>query len=63
VIRRGILMPSLVTSYSHADDDVDRTIEAIDAALSVYAQALTAGSTDGLLTGKPSRPVMARKFR
>ena len=27
-IRRGILMPSLVVSYSHQDADIDRTVEA-----------------------------------
>ncbi|HEY1433778.1 MAG TPA: glutamate-1-semialdehyde 2,1-aminomutase, partial [Thermoanaerobaculia bacterium] len=27
-LKRGILMPSLVVSYSHTDEDIDRTIEA-----------------------------------
>ncbi len=35
-IARGILMPSLVVSYSHGDEDIDRTVEAIDGALGVY---------------------------
>jgi glutamate-1-semialdehyde 2,1-aminomutase len=63
VIARGVLMPSLATSYTHTDDDVDRTLEAIDGALGVYARALAAGSTEGLLIGEPSRPVMSRRFR
>ncbi len=29
-IRRGVLMPSLVVSYSHTDEDIERTIEALD---------------------------------
>jgi glutamate-1-semialdehyde 2,1-aminomutase len=61
-IARGVLMPSLVVSYSHSDADVDRTIEAIDGALGVYAQAIEAGSTDGLLVGPPSRHVFDREF-
>jgi glutamate-1-semialdehyde 2,1-aminomutase len=31
-IRRGVIMPSLVVSYAHTDEDIDRTIEAIDGA-------------------------------
>ena len=42
-IRRGVLMPSLVVSYSHTDADIDLTIEAIDQALAVYRQALDHG--------------------
>ena len=50
-----MIMPSLVVSYSHSDDDIDRTIEAIDGALAVYARALADGTTDRLLVGPPSR--------
>jgi glutamate-1-semialdehyde 2,1-aminomutase len=60
--RRGILMPSLVVSYSHTDDDIDRTIEAIDGALGVYAAALDEG-TESLLVGPPSRVVYGRRWR
>ena len=61
-VRRGILMPSLVVSYSHSDEDIDRTIEAIDGALAVYANALDDG-TDSLLVGRPSHVVYDRKWR
>jgi glutamate-1-semialdehyde 2,1-aminomutase len=60
-IRRGVLMPSLVVSYSHSDADVDRTLDAIDGALAVYAQALQDGTT-GLLVGHPSRVVFEHRF-
>ena len=60
-IRRGILMPSLVVSYSHSDADIDRTIEAIDGALGVYSQALEDG-VDKFLVGPPSRPVFDRRW-
>jgi glutamate-1-semialdehyde 2,1-aminomutase len=58
-IRRGVLMPSLVVSYSHQDEDVDRTIEAVDGALEVYARALEDG-VDQYLVGPPSRTVFDR---
>lgn len=56
-IRRGVLMPSLVLSYSHSDSDVDRTVEAIDGALAIYRQALESGP-EHFLIGRPSAPVM-----
>ena len=62
LVRHGVLAPSLVVSYSHTDDDIDRTIEALDAAMAVYAKALSHG-TDGLLVGEPSRTVFDRKWR
>ncbi|MDG1873874.1 MAG: glutamate-1-semialdehyde 2,1-aminomutase [Mariniblastus sp.] len=43
LIQRGVLGPSLVISYSHADQDISETVEAFDAALSVYRQALNEG--------------------
>ena len=60
-IRRGVLMPSLVVSYSHADRDVERTIEAVDGALEVYARALEDG-VERHLTGPPTRPVFDRRW-
>jgi glutamate-1-semialdehyde 2,1-aminomutase len=59
--RRGVLMPSLVDSYSHSDGDVDKTIEAIDGALVVYARALEDG-VDRHLVGRPSRHVFDRRW-
>ena len=60
-IRRGVLMPSLVVSYSHTDDDIDRTLEAIDGALAVYAQAMN-GGVESFLVGPPSCPVFERRW-
>ena len=62
LIRRGVLAPSLVVSYSHTDDDVDRTIEAFDGALQVYAKALVDG-VEPYLIGPPSRHVFDRRWR
>ena len=58
-IRRGVIAPSLVVSYRHADDDIDRTVEAIDGALHVYRRALEDGP-DNYLIGRPTRPVFRR---
>jgi glutamate-1-semialdehyde 2,1-aminomutase len=59
-IRRGVLMPSLVVSYSHMDEDVERTIAAMDEALGVYRRALDAG-VERFLVGRPTR-VVNRRF-
>jgi glutamate-1-semialdehyde 2,1-aminomutase len=55
-IRRGILMPSLAMSYSHRHDDIEATVEAVDAALAVYRDALENG-VERYLYGRPSEPV------
>ncbi len=59
-VRRGVMMPSLVVSYAHTDADIDATLEAIDGALGVYAQALSDG-VDKFLVGSPSRVVFERR--
>ena len=61
MVRRGILGPSFVISAAHTDDAVDATVEAVGDALGVYAQALDAGTTDGLLVGRPVQPVFRRR--
>ncbi len=55
-IKRGLLMPSLIISYSHSDEDVDRTIEAIGEALYIYRQAIDEG-VDKYLVGPSVKPV------
>ena len=52
-------MPSLVVNYSHGNDDITRTIEAVDAALAVYARALDDG-VERHLVGRPSQIVYRR---
>ncbi|MEM7475917.1 MAG: glutamate-1-semialdehyde 2,1-aminomutase [Planctomycetota bacterium] len=59
-IRKGVLMTTLAPSFSHSDKDVDRTLQAMDAALSVYRRALSNG-VDRYLEGRPSQ-VVYRKF-
>jgi glutamate-1-semialdehyde 2,1-aminomutase len=53
-IRRGVLMPSLVVSYSHTDEDIDLTMTVINEALAVYRRAL---GVERYLVGRPSQTV------
>ena len=59
MIRRGVVAPSFVVSYSHSEADIDRTVEAVDAALAVYAHALSDG-IERFLEGRPVKPVFRR---
>jgi glutamate-1-semialdehyde 2,1-aminomutase len=56
IIKRGIIAPSLVVSFSHTDRDIDTTIEAIGESLNVYRKALAEG-VGKYLVGRPVKPV------
>jgi glutamate-1-semialdehyde 2,1-aminomutase len=58
-LRRGLIMPSMVVSYSHSDAVVDATIERVGEALRVYKRALEDG-IEHHLHGRPVQPVMRR---
>ena len=58
-IRRGVLMPSLTVSYAHSDEDVERTVDAVDGALAIYKRALADG-VEHHLVGRPSQVVQRR---
>jgi len=58
-IKRGVIMPSLVVSYSHTAADIDATVEAIDGALEVYTRVLEDGA-ERYLVGRPSQIVYRR---
>jgi glutamate-1-semialdehyde 2,1-aminomutase len=58
-IAHGVLMPSLVVSYSHTDEDIDRTVDAVRGALKVYRQAMDEGA-EHFLVGRPSKIVYRR---
>ena len=60
IIKRGIIAPSLVVSFSHTDSDLQQTIDAIAEALGVYRQALETG-VEEYLVGRSVKPVF-RKF-
>jgi glutamate-1-semialdehyde 2,1-aminomutase len=58
-IKRGILAPSLIVSYSHTDSDIDKTIELVHEALDIYRKALDEG-VEKYLIGRPVKPVWRR---
>ena len=59
IIQRGVLAASLTTSYAHTPADIDKTVDAIDAALQIYARALNDG-VEKYLVGRPSQVVQRR---
>lgn len=56
MIKRGVIAPSLVVSYSHNESDIAKTLEAVRDSLDVYARALQDGSAR-FLEGRPVKPV------
>ncbi len=61
LLRRGVLAQSLIVSAAHTDEDIALTTEAFAGAAEVYARAIEAGTTDGLLEGRPVAPAI-REF-
>jgi len=59
LVRRGVLAPSFVVSYSHRDEDIDATVDAVAEALAVYRRALDDGP-DRYLVGPSVKPVFRR---
>jgi glutamate-1-semialdehyde 2,1-aminomutase len=49
-----------VVSYSHTDEDIDRTLNAFNEGLSIYRKALDEG-VDKYLIGQPVKPAV-RKY-
>lgn len=59
-MKRGLLMPSSIVSFSHSDKDISHTVEKMHDALIVYKKALDEG-IDKYLIGRPVAPVW-RKY-
>lgn len=59
-IKRGLLMPSMVVSFSHGEKEIEQTIQGVGEALAIYRKALDEG-IDKYLVGRPVQPVF-RKF-
>lgn len=59
-MKRGIIAPSLIVSYSHTEADIDKTVEAFHEAFRIYRKALDEG-IEKYLIGRPVKPVW-RKF-
>ena len=58
-IQRGLLMPSLVVSFSHGPDEVRETVDGVAGALQVYRRALDEG-VETYLVGRSVKPVFRR---
>jgi len=56
LIRGGVLGPSFVLSYSHDEEDLDKTVEVVSSALDVYSRAMADGVAP-YLVGRPTRRV------
>jgi glutamate-1-semialdehyde 2,1-aminomutase len=61
MLRRGVFMPWICPSFRHGDAELTQTLEAFDATCAVYARAIAAGTVEGLLEGRPVKPVF-RKY-
>jgi glutamate-1-semialdehyde 2,1-aminomutase len=59
LLRGGLIAPSFVVSFSHSDEDIERTVDVVDRALGVYAKALDEGLNRHLI-GRPVKPVIRR---
>jgi glutamate-1-semialdehyde 2,1-aminomutase len=61
LLKRGVLAQSFVISAAHTHDDLDTTVDAVNGALAVYRRAIDAGTTDGLLHGRPVAPALRER--
>jgi glutamate-1-semialdehyde 2,1-aminomutase len=59
-MKRGLIMPSTIVSYSHHDGEIEETTDIIHEALMVYRKALNEG-IDKYLEGRSVQPVW-RKY-
>jgi glutamate-1-semialdehyde 2,1-aminomutase len=59
-MKRGLLMPSCIVSYSHSNSDISETIEKIHETLVIYKKALNEG-VEKYLKGRSVQPVW-RKY-
>ena len=56
LLKRGVMMPWVAISQAHGEAELQLTLEALDGALGVYAQALD-GGVEKFLQGPAIRPV------
>lgn len=63
MIARGVLFQGLFyPTWSHQQSEMDILAMAFDESCEVYCKAINAGATDGLLIGKPAKPVFRKKI-
>jgi glutamate-1-semialdehyde 2,1-aminomutase len=57
----GVLGPSFVVSSALTEDDIDRTVEVVAQACTVYRKALDGRDPTPWMGGRPVRPVPCRR--
>lgn len=60
MVKNGVMMPWIALSLSHGSLELEKTFEAVEASLKVYARALEEG-VEKYLVGEPVKPVF-RKY-
>jgi glutamate-1-semialdehyde 2,1-aminomutase len=60
LLNGGIIGPSFVVSAALTDDDIDRTLDVVAQACTVYRKALDAGDPTPWIGGRPVKPVFRR---
>jgi glutamate-1-semialdehyde 2,1-aminomutase len=60
LVTGGVIGPSFVVSAALTDEDIDRTVEVVADACTVYRKALDAGDPAPWLGGRPVKPVFRR---
>jgi glutamate-1-semialdehyde 2,1-aminomutase len=61
MMESNIIMPYIAVSASHGDSELNLTLEAVDKALTTYAEVLDKTNLDGVLKSTPIKPVF-RKY-
>ena len=59
MVKQGVLMPWLALSYRHGDEELEKTVQAIDSSLAIYKKALSNG-IGKYLEGPAIKPVFRR---
>ncbi len=57
MIDQGVIAPSFVTSYSHRETDIEKTVDAVGHSLDIYIRALADG-IGKYLQGRPVKPAL-----
>ena len=62
MIARGVLFQGMFyTTWSHQEAELKHIVAAFDESCAVYKQAIAHGSVEGLLAGRPAKPVFRKK--
>lgn len=63
MIKRGVLFQGLFyPTWSHQQQEIDLIVTAFDEACGIYREAISNGTTDNLLIGRPAKAVFRKKI-